>query len=42
MKTLFKFLEIVARWFAIGYLFGFVAAFMEDLKNEILFSWKRR
>lgn len=30
MKTLFKFLEIVARWFAIGYLFGFIAAFMED------------
>ena len=30
MKTLFKFLEIVARWFAIGYLFGFVTALMED------------
>ena len=30
MKTIFKFLEIVARWFAIGYLFGFVAALMED------------
>ena len=33
MKTLFKFLEIVARWFAIGYLFGFVFALLEDRKK---------
>lgn len=30
MKTLFKFIEIAARWFAIGYLFGFVFALLED------------
>ena len=30
MKTVFKLLEVAARWFAIGYLIGFVAAFLED------------
>ena len=33
MKTLFKFLELVARWFAIGYLFGFVFAYLKDWKK---------
>lgn len=30
MKTIFKFFEIAVRWFAIGYLFGLVAALLED------------